>query len=159
MQNSDIEDPDSEDVVEIANKSEAENLTLSKRKKPTALQKYYPTSDGEAYIVSTVLDPRCKLEFYKAAHWKKDWIDSSKKMVTDVWKSNYKGIDQPNDLELVSDQPSTSGSIFENMFGSSNANKKTIEDDLTRYLGSKTVHPDMLKKELTGIDGALGWWK
>ncbi|CAG7828732.1 unnamed protein product, partial [Allacma fusca] len=71
---------------------------------------------------------------------------------------NYKGIDQPNDLELVSDQPSTSGSIFDNMFGSSNANKKIVEDDLTRYLGSKTVHPDMLKKELTGIDGALGWW-
>ncbi|CAG7668801.1 unnamed protein product, partial [Allacma fusca] len=42
MQNSDIEDPDSEDVVEITNESEAENLSLSKRKKPTAVRsKYY----------------------------------------------------------------------------------------------------------------------
>ncbi|CAG7820735.1 unnamed protein product, partial [Allacma fusca] len=42
---------------------------------------------------------------------------------------------------------------------SATASKQSAEDDLARYLSQKTIHPDMLKKEVTGINGALGWWK
>ncbi|CAG7828063.1 unnamed protein product, partial [Allacma fusca] len=43
------------------------------------------------------------------------------------------------------------------MFGF--ASKNSPEDELTKYLGQKAVCPQLLKKEVTGIDGVLGWWK
>ncbi|CAG7784900.1 unnamed protein product, partial [Allacma fusca] len=37
--------------------------------------------------------------------------------------------------------------------------KQTTEDELSKYFAQKPVSAVLLKKENTGIDGALGWWK
>ncbi|CAG7819650.1 unnamed protein product [Allacma fusca] len=104
----------------------------------------------------TILDPRCKLEFFKNANCRKEWIDCSKKIVVDVWKNKYKVTDVD---EGVTADPKPSTLIFDNMFGCATASKKNLDDDLTRYLAHKPVHADRLQKDTTGIDGALGWWK
>ncbi|CAG7816318.1 unnamed protein product, partial [Allacma fusca] len=81
------------------------------------LKKYYPSSDGEAYIISTILDPRCKLEFFKNSNWRKEWIDNCKKTINEVWKKNYIGNESA--LPVVTTNyvvQSESHSIFENMF-------------------------------------------
>lgn len=37
-----------------------------------------------------VLDPRCKLVWYKATGWPKEWIDHSRKAITELYKTHYK---------------------------------------------------------------------
>lgn len=37
--------------------------------------------------------------------------------------------------------------------------KSCADDELKKYLSDGVVDPDLLNKEKTGIDGALGWWK
>ncbi|KAJ6647844.1 Zinc finger BED domain-containing protein DAYSLEEPER [Pseudolycoriella hygida] len=36
--------------------------------------------------------------------------------------------------------------------------KSSTDDELKKYLSDGVVDPDLLRKEKTGIDGALGWW-
>ncbi|CAG7824699.1 unnamed protein product [Allacma fusca] len=117
------------------------------------------SSDGEVYIIATVLDPRCNLDFCKKANWKKEWIDNSKKVVTEIWKARYKGPDPGVSGSSADESDSRTTSIFDNMFGPASASRKTADDELNKYLSQKSVKSDMLKKELTGVDGALGWWK
>lgn len=37
--------------------------------------------------------------------------------------------------------------------------KSSTDDELKKYLAESAVDSDLLIKEKTGIDGALGWWK
>lgn len=37
-----------------------------------------------------MLGPRCKLVWYKATGWPKEWINHSRKAITELYKSKYK---------------------------------------------------------------------
>ncbi|CAG7819766.1 unnamed protein product, partial [Allacma fusca] len=101
-------------------------------------------------------NPRFKLEFFKNVNWKKELIESSKKIVVEVWGNKYK-VNDVNEGTAANPKPSTS--IFDNMFRCATASKKNLDDDLTRYFTQKPVHAGRIKKDTTGSDGALDWWK
>ncbi|KAJ6634728.1 putative AC transposase [Pseudolycoriella hygida] len=120
------------------------------------LENYYPSTDGLVYIVAT--DPRYKLTWYKATGWPKEWIDFCRKSVTDLYKSQYK----PQTQEKTT-QPITTTNprqTFDDIFSTQMKNhvKSSTDDELKKYLNDGVVDPDLLRKEKTGIDGALGWW-
>ncbi|KAJ6648282.1 putative AC transposase [Pseudolycoriella hygida] len=123
------------------------------------LEKCYPSSDGLVYIVGTVLDPRCKLLWYKATGWPKEWIDHCRKGVTELYKSQYKRID----VESTTTAPSNGQTkhSFKDLFSKQTKQyqKSSADDELKAYLSENVVDPDLLVKEKSGIDGVLGWWK
>ncbi|CAG7722730.1 unnamed protein product, partial [Allacma fusca] len=107
---------------------------------------------GEAYIISTVMDTRCKFELFKNANWKKEWIDASKNVVTNVWKKKYKWSVAESPTKPTNSE--ASNSFFKNLFA--NTAKKSDDGELSRYLSQKAVNPDLLDAEITGVDGTLG---
>ncbi|KAJ6639605.1 putative AC transposase [Pseudolycoriella hygida] len=125
------------------------------------LEKYYPTSDGLVYIVNTVLDPRCKLVWYKATGWPKDWIDYSRKAITELYKSKYKPKTANEDeTTKTASTIEPKKHLFKDLFmhQMKNYQKSATDDELKTYL-SESADPELLVKEKTGIDGVLGWWK
>lgn len=110
------------------------------------------------------MDPRCKLVWYKATGWPKDWIDYSRKSITDLYKAQYKQksatATQDENLETPPGN-STKKHFFGDLFSAKmkNYQKTSTDDELKTYLTESVVDPDLLIKEKTGIDGVLGWWK
>lgn len=107
------------------------------------------------------MDPRCKLVWYKATGWPKEWIEFSRKCVTELYKSQYQqkteaGHVQPTMTENVKEKHS-----FKDLFSKQmkKFQKSSADDELKAYLAESVVDPDLLVKEKTGIDGVLGWWK
>lgn len=148
------------------------------------LEKYYPSSDGLVYIVGTgkfkisyyfmcdrllnlnnilVLDPRCKLVWYKATGWPKEWIDFCRKSVTDLYKSQYKQKSPQDDAvePTESQNDHRDKHSFKDLFHKQmkQFQKTSTDDELKAYLADNVVDPDLLVKEKTGINGVLGWWK
>lgn len=106
------------------------------------------------------MDPRCKLVWYKATGWPKDWIDFSRKCVTDLFKTQYKINSQVDQVE-PNLQESQQQHLFKDIFTKQmkKFQKGSTDDELKSYLTENVVDPDLLVKEKTGIDGVLGWWK
>ncbi|KAJ6644047.1 hypothetical protein Bhyg_09013, partial [Pseudolycoriella hygida] len=106
-----------------------------------------------------VLDPRCKLLWYKATGWPKEWIVHCRKGVTQLYKSQYKRID----VESTTTAPSNDQTkhLFKDLFSKQmkQYQKSSADDELKAYLSENVVDPDLLVKEKSGIDGVLGWWK
>ncbi|CAG7728917.1 unnamed protein product, partial [Allacma fusca] len=122
------------------------------------LQKYYPTSDGEVYLISTILDPRCKLEFFKISHWKREWTDRAKKCITEVWKKEYKP--QTKAGNEANNPANPGSSVFANMYASrSTSSRIKSDDELVRYLWEKVVSPELTENDNGRVNGCLGWWK
>lgn len=107
-----------------------------------------------------MLDPRCKLLWYKATGWPKEWIDNCRKCVTEIYKSQYKRQSEEPATTVIptSDEPKHS---FKDLFNKQmrKYQKASTDDELKAYLAENVVDPDLLVKEKTGIDGVLGWWK
>lgn len=47
-----------------------------------------------------VLDPRCKLEYFKTAKWEKEWIDEAERLTRQEYNNSYR------DLEAEFAEPS-----------------------------------------------------
>jgi hAT family C-terminal dimerisation region len=109
------------------------------------LDKYYPTSDGLSYIIGTMLDPRCKLDWYKALKFRAEILKKYKSAATDVWTLVYK----PNGSSVGADSEST------NIFAKHMSKLRKVDDrdELQIYLAEKVVPSDVVKR------GALDWWK
>lgn len=107
-----------------------------------------------------MLDPRCKLLWYKATGWPKDWIEYCRKSVTELYKSQYKS-KSSNDVEPMDLQNGKEKHLFKDVFNQQmkKFQKTSADDELKAYLTDNVIDPDLLIKEKTGIDGALGWWK
>ncbi|CAG8690576.1 2245_t:CDS:1, partial [Cetraspora pellucida] len=43
----------------------------------------------DIYIIATVLDPRLKLDYYEENNWSKDFINSIKATILQIYKNNY----------------------------------------------------------------------
>ncbi len=100
--------------------------------------------------------------WYKAAGWPKEWIDSCRKSVTEVYKANYKPKSPQDDsVEATSSQNGQKKLLFEDLFNiqMKKFQKASSDDELKSYLTDHVVDPDLLVKEKSGIDGVLGWWK
>lgn len=108
------------------------------------------------------MDPRCKLVWYKATGWPKDWIDFSRKCVTELYKKEYKPKSSQDDpIEPPDSQNERKKHLFEDLFNKQmkRFQKTPSDDELKAYLTENVVDPDLLVKDKTGIDGVLGWWK
>jgi hypothetical protein len=112
------------------------------------------------------MDPRYKLEWYKATGWNRGWIESCRKIITNLWNSRYKpvgsgGESGPSLIPQGADQSQEEGINFEAMFQiqMQKIRKSTQDDELKRYLSETVVGPEVLDRDKSGIDGALGWWK
>lgn len=109
-----------------------------------------------------VLDPRCKLVWFKATGWPKEWIDYSRKSVNDLFKSKYKPKDGTSCENIEAQMVKESKNhLFKDLFikQMKNFQKASSDDELKTYLSESVVDPELLEKEKSGIDGVLGWWK
>lgn len=98
----------------------------------------------------SVLDPRCKLVWYKGTGWPKEWIDYSRKSITELYKSQYKPENATQKENVV---PSTSNEtrhhLFQDLFSKQmkNYQKVSTDDELKTYLNESVVDPELLIKE------------
>ncbi|CAG7733509.1 unnamed protein product, partial [Allacma fusca] len=107
------------------------------------MDKYYPSSDGLVYIVGQVLDPRCKLKWFKEVNFKPDVIKGYKQTVIDYWKKHYKPVGLANCDEDAED-------IFERQLKRARPDNR---DEMEIYLSEGIVKSSSL------VNGMLGWWK
>jgi hAT family C-terminal dimerisation region/Domain of unknown function (DUF4413) len=114
------------------------------------LEKYYPSSDGLVYVLGTVLDPRCKLDYYKSARFKQAVITKYRRQITEEWEILYKPKQTENVVSDAQNQP-LQVSLFEKHMSS--FSKKEKKDELEIYLSQRVVSSDSVK------NGSLGWWK
>ncbi|OXA47595.1 putative AC transposase [Folsomia candida] len=96
------------------------------------LDKYYPSSDGLAYVVGTVGFCSSAIEKYRSR-------------IKSYWTSSY-----ANEQEISSEplDESDENDLFMQLHRRHNSN-----DEITRYLLQPTISPNALDT------GALGWWK
>jgi hypothetical protein len=109
------------------------------------------------------MDPRFKLDWFKALEWPQDWQKQARRAVVNYWERNYKpkGNSQANDQieSETADCPNQSsvsvrGSMFEEMYAQRMKNYQKSEDELVQYLAEPVVNMACMPK-----NGILGWWK
>ena len=138
------------------------------------IKKYYPSSDGFAYVGGTgellvilasifnlmvlvwltsfcflVLDPRCKLAWYKITGWPKSWIEDCKRKVKNKWETVYKP--QVNMGSVEGDSSPVDDFFYDQL---KKLVSKDSKDELQRFLGESSANLDSVNKI-----GLLGWWK
>ena len=115
------------------------------------LNKYYLETDKcQMYIVSLVLDPRMKYDYFER-NWKKEWIGDMKQKMRSVW-ADYER--QPLAMETPP-VPASDVSPFDVnhwRFGSA----KQVQDELTRYLDAPLLVLD--SPEANESFNAMKWW-
>ncbi|EXX51121.1 hypothetical protein RirG_264420 [Rhizophagus irregularis DAOM 197198w] len=109
------------------------------------LKKYYQYTDGIIYTISTILDLRLKLTYYKDHNWKEEYITKARDDIRKLYDSTYAPrIDQNiQDEDLIADDDLLSH-IYKKWRTSRN------ESELDLYLGSPIV---------PGEVDLLQWWK
>ncbi|KAF8811031.1 hypothetical protein BYT27DRAFT_7008139, partial [Phlegmacium glaucopus] len=64
--------------------------SLSKK----TLNRYYERSDcSKVYHIAMVLDPRCKLEYFKTAKWEREWIDEAERLTRQEYINSYRDLE------------------------------------------------------------------
>ncbi|KAF0534278.1 zinc finger bed domain-containing protein ricesleeper 2-like [Gigaspora margarita] len=53
------------------------------------LQKYYPTTNGLAYITAAIIDPRLKLDYFKDQDFDEETIEIYQQQIINLWKTKY----------------------------------------------------------------------
>ncbi|CAG7815583.1 unnamed protein product, partial [Allacma fusca] len=107
------------------------------------LNKYYPTSDGLVYVMGLILDPRCKLEWYKCVGIPSQVAKSNKKMALQHWDTFYK----PRNAEMYSvEEP------LDILASQVKRAKTDRRDEFREYLSMPTV-------ESVKDNDCLTWWK
>ncbi|CAB4489965.1 unnamed protein product [Rhizophagus irregularis] len=109
------------------------------------LKKYYQYTDGIIYTISTILDPRLKLTYYKDHNWEEKYITEARDDIKKLYDTTYAPrIDQNiQDEDLTADDDLLSH-IYKKRRTSRN------ESELDLYLGSPIV---------PGEVDLLQWWK
>ncbi|KJZ69049.1 hypothetical protein HIM_11560 [Hirsutella minnesotensis 3608] len=108
------------------------------------MDKYYClTDESPAYVAAIVLHPSHKWH-YIHENWKKEWADSSKKLMETLW-DDYKPVGPPSSLSEV---PSTTTNEFLN-WRNKQLQPALITDEYERYCNSERVY---------GFTSALAWW-
>ncbi|KJZ74134.1 hypothetical protein HIM_05666 [Hirsutella minnesotensis 3608] len=108
------------------------------------LDKYYClTDESPAYVAAIVLHPSHKWH-YIHENWKKEWVESSKKLMETLW-DEYKPVESPLNLSEV---PSTTTNEFLN-WRNKHLQPALITDEYERYCQSERVY---------GFTSALAWW-
>ncbi|CAB5193526.1 unnamed protein product [Rhizophagus irregularis] len=128
-----------------------EEIRLAINKGINKLSTYYSkTDESELYYISTILDPRCKLNYYKKNNWEQKYIDKATNIITDKYKEIYQSIsNSPTDTDttITTNTTNKNNFLFE-LFEFEN-NIEDI-DELQDYLNKPVISPKM---------DPLGWWK
>ena len=116
------------------------------------LNKYYSETDKcRMYVVSLVLDPRMKYDYFEW-NWKKEWIQDMKEKMRSVWEE-CEG--QPSLAMATSPAAASDVSPFDVnrwRFGTT----KQVQDELTRYLDAPLLVLESL--EANESFNAMKWW-
>jgi len=116
------------------------------------LNKYYSETDKcRMYIVSLVLDPRMKYDYFER-NWKKEWIRDMKEKMRSVWEECD---GQPSSAITTSPTVIADTSPFDVnkwRFGTA----KPVRDELTRYLDAPLLVLD--SPEANESFDAMKWW-
>ncbi|RKK08163.1 hypothetical protein BFJ65_g16824 [Fusarium oxysporum f. sp. cepae] len=108
------------------------------------LDKYYRlTDESPAYVAAIVLHPSHKWHYIQE-NWKKEWVESSKKLMETLW-NDYKPVESPLPLCEV---PSTTTNEFLN-WRNKHLQPSLVTDEYERYCNSERVY---------GFTSALAWW-
>ncbi|RKK83885.1 hypothetical protein BFJ68_g17402 [Fusarium oxysporum] len=108
------------------------------------LDKYYRlTDESPAYIAAIVLHPSHKWHYIQE-NWKKEWVESSKKLMETLW-NDYKPVESPLPLCEV---PSTTTNELLN-WRNKHLQPSLVTDEYERYCNSERVY---------GFTSALAWW-
>jgi hypothetical protein len=103
------------------------------------------------YVVSLILDPRMKYDYFER-NWKKEWLPDMKEKMKSVWEEYGRHVS-------VSPMMSSEGTedlsfdINKWRFGST----RLLVDELTRYLDAPLLVLDT--KEANNTFNAIRWWK
>ncbi|KAK2922896.1 hypothetical protein FoTM2_017136 [Fusarium oxysporum f. sp. vasinfectum] len=108
------------------------------------LDKYYRlTDESPAYVAAIVLHPSHKWHYIQE-NWKKEWVESSKKLMETLW-NDYKPVESPLPLCEV---PSTTTNEFLN-WRNKHLQPSLVTDEYERYCNSERVY---------GFTSAHAWW-
>lgn len=144
------------------------------------LEKYYPDTDGKAYVIGTsgflyktlcyhridfffnrktnndfflVLHPSFKLQWYKQAGWPESWISNYSKIIQQEWQVKYRNSATAGGESQLSG--SDDGDFFSRLYKQQMGSAaKAAVDELAKYLAEAIVPTEHLK-----APGLLGWWK
>ncbi|KAF6515700.1 hypothetical protein HZS61_004441 [Fusarium oxysporum f. sp. conglutinans] len=100
------------------------------------LDKYYRlTDESPAYVAAIVLHPSHKWHYIQE-NWKKEWVESSKKLMETLW-NDYKPVESPLPLCEV---PSTTTNEFLN-WRNKHLQPSLVTDEYERYCNSERTSP------------------
>jgi hypothetical protein len=110
------------------------------------------TDKCRMYVVSLILDPRMKYDYFER-NWKKEWMQDMKDKMKSVWEE-YGGYTIPT-LAMTPSEVNEDSSFDINKwrFGST----QSLVDELTRYLDAPLLMLDT--KEANDAFNAMEWWK
>lgn len=123
------------------------------------LKEYYPTADGLAYSVATILDPRFKDKWYTAVGWNNAWVTQAKRAVRILWESQYKSEICNEPEEQVLKKPKINPILDRISEQMKSLQQRTTSDELTTYYKESTIMQQLLDCKDSQSKGILGWWK
>ncbi|CAG8848217.1 17511_t:CDS:2, partial [Gigaspora margarita] len=63
------------------------------------LYKYFPTTNGLVYIISIIIDPRLKLQYFKDQEVDDELIETYKQQIINLWKNKYRQTENQNNKQ------------------------------------------------------------
>ena len=122
------------------------------------LDKYYKETDKSwVYVVSLILDPRMKYDYFER-NWPKKWMEGVKKkmkIVFDEFRDSEEGMAAPPSLPQISTENTGIKKFDTNKWRFGNTMKR--EEELVRYLKAPLLVLDSQKAN-DEFD-VLEWWK
>lgn len=106
------------------------------------------------------MDPRLKMDWYKAIEWEEAWQEQAKQDLLNFWELHYKNRVDVNDdrnfsdPEKRADEDTEERDLFEKMLEEKMKNFQTPEDELKQYLSEPVV-----AAKSVSVGGVLLWWK
>lgn len=65
-----------------------------------------------------MLDPRCKLQYFRNAGWNEVYVTSAEERITWLWKSSYKKADfTANEVDVGQDSDILADLLYKEMYG------------------------------------------
>ncbi|PKY51592.1 hypothetical protein RhiirA4_300861, partial [Rhizophagus irregularis] len=71
------------------NKNTNEVIKIAAKNAMEKIQKYYHYTSALVYNISTVLDPRLKLQYYKDNDWEEEYITEIRTSVFNIYNTQY----------------------------------------------------------------------
>ena len=123
----------------------------------TKLDKYYGETDKyPVYIITTMLDPRMKYEYFER-QWREDWLDDAKCKMQAAFNQYWSEMELPSTtsspVHTDSDDDEDEFDIYRWRFG----DMKHREDELTRYL--KALRLELMTVDENDAFDVLELWK